>query len=358
MGITATPERSDQSDILSFCDDNLIFTCDLFAGIGAELLSPFHYFGILDESVDYKEIPWRNGRFDPKQLSITLATTARARHALKEWKSRAQQKTLAFCVSTGHADFMAEYFSQSGIESAAVYAGSSMGRAEALDGLKSGKLQVIFSVDLFNEGVDVPEIDTVMMLRPTESKVLFLQQLGRGLRRSASKEKLVVLDFIGNHQSFLHKPQALFQTGTTYKALARFAYNAELGQLNIPDGCYVNFHLDLIDFLKSLDSSGISTEYEALRASLGHRPTLTEFFRSGANLRTLRQQYGGWLSLVADMRDLSEEEAIAVASYAPFFREIETTAMTKCFRMILLEAFLELDGLKAAVPLNVLCERS
>lgn len=175
LGLTATPDRSDQSDILSLCDDNLVFTCNLFAGIEAKLLSPFHYFGILDESVDYTEIPWRNGRFDPETLSIKLATSARARHVLKEWTERAQQRTLAFCVSTRHADFMAAQFNQAGIASAAVYAGSSLGRAEALDGLKGGKWRVIFSVDLFNEGVDLPEIDTVMMLRPTEAKILFLQ---------------------------------------------------------------------------------------------------------------------------------------------------------------------------------------
>jgi superfamily II DNA or RNA helicase len=88
-------------------------------------------------------------------------------------------------------------------------------------------LQVIFSVDLFNEGVDLPSIDTVLMLRPTESKILFLQQLGRGLRRSEGKQHLVVLDFIGNHQAFLGKPQALFGVGSTYKALANFARNVE-----------------------------------------------------------------------------------------------------------------------------------
>jgi len=92
----------------------------------------------------------------------------------------------------------------------AVYRGSTLERSAALEQLEQGSLQVIFSVDLFNEGVDLPAIDTLMMLRPTESKVLFLQQLGRGLRRHPAKERLVVLDFIGNHQGFLNKPQALF----------------------------------------------------------------------------------------------------------------------------------------------------
>jgi superfamily II DNA or RNA helicase/SAM-dependent methyltransferase/phage repressor protein C with HTH and peptisase S24 domain len=358
LGLTATPDRTDQSDILSLCDDNLVFNCGLFAGIGAKLLSPFHYYGILDESVDYGEIPWRNGRFDPEQLSTKLATLARARHALREWRQHAQQRTLAFCVSKRHADHMSEQFSKAGVASAAVYAGSTMGRAEALESLKAGRLRVIFSVDLFNEGVDLPEIDTVMMLRPTESKILFLQQLGRGLRRANGKEKLVVLDFIGNHQSFLHKPQALFQAGSTYKPLAEFARRAEEGRLELPEGCYVNFHLALIDFLKSLDSSGIAKDYEALRASLGRRPTLAEFYRSGASVQAARQQYGGWFQLVAKMGDLSEHEAQVMARHAALLHEIEVAAMTKSFKMVLLEAFLELDGLNVAPTIEALCERS
>ncbi len=90
LGLTATPDRTDQSDILTFCDDNLVYSCNLFDGISANLLAPFHYFGIWDESVNYKEIPWRNGRFDPEQLTNKLATMARARHALKQWKDKAQ----------------------------------------------------------------------------------------------------------------------------------------------------------------------------------------------------------------------------------------------------------------------------
>ena len=115
LGLTATPDRTDQSDILSLCDDNLVYSCHLFAGIQAGLLAPFHYYGIQDESVDYREVPWRNGRFDPEQLSNKLATLARARHALREWRSKAQQRTLAFCVSTRHADYMAEQFTRAGV---------------------------------------------------------------------------------------------------------------------------------------------------------------------------------------------------------------------------------------------------
>lgn len=358
LGLTATPDRTDQSDILSLCDDNLVYGCHLFEGITAGLLSPFHYYGILDESVDYREVPWRNGRFDPEALSNKLATLARARHALKEWRQRAQLRTLAFCVSVRHAEFMVDQFTRAGVACAAVYAGSSLGRAQALERLAVGDLKILFTVDLFNEGVDLPGIDTVLMLRPTESKILFLQQLGRGLRRIEGKTHLVVLDFIGNHHSFLQKPQALFGIGSTYKALASFARDVEQKRLTLPAGCYVNYDLKIIDFLKSLDSSGPQKDYEALRDVLGRRPTLTEFYRSGASVASMRQQSGSWFQFVAEMGDLVEVERDAVDQASDLLRAVETTSMTKSFKMVLLEAFLELEGLLKRCPIDQLIRRS
>jgi superfamily II DNA or RNA helicase/HKD family nuclease len=358
LGLTATPDRTDQSDILSLCDDNLVFTRDLFAGIEAGLLAPFHYYGIWDESVDYREIPWRNGRFDPEQLASKLATLARARHALKQWRQRSQQRTLAFCVSIRHAEYMAEQFQREGITAAAVYGGSNLSRGEALQRLTDGRLQILFSVDLFSEGVDLPSIDTILMLRPTESKILFLQQLGRGLRRAEGKEKLVVLDFIGNHHAFLHKTQALAQAGATYRELAAFAREVEDGRLQLPDGCFVNYDLALIDFLKSLDSDGTAKDYQALKDVLGRRPTLAEFYRSGANLQRMRKEYGSWFELVTANNDLDEAQTQTAATLREFLREIETTRMTKSFKMVLLEAFLELDGWTTPPTLKVLAQRS
>lgn len=358
LGLTATPDRTDQSDILSLCDDNLVYSCHLFVGIQAGLLAPFHYHGIQDESVDYREVPWRNGRFDPEQLSNKLATLARARHVLREWRSKAQQRTLAFCVSTRHADYMADQFIRAGVSAAAVYAGSTLGRAQALEQLQAGTLQVVFSVDLFNEGVDLPSIDTVMMLRPTESKILFLQQLGRGLRRSEGKQHLTVLDFIGNHHSFLQKPQALFGVASTYQALAAFARKVEQQALELPSGCYVNYDLAIIEFLKSLDSSGPQKDYEALRDVLGRRPTLSEFYRAGISVQGMRQQAGYWFALVLTMGDLTGQEAAAAQQFETLLREVEVTAMPNSFKMVLLEAWLELDGLQRALPLDTLARRS
>jgi superfamily II DNA or RNA helicase/SOS-response transcriptional repressor LexA len=358
LGLTATPERTDQSDILSLCDDNLVYTCNLFDGVDEELLCPFSYYGIYDETVNYEAIPWRNSRFDPSSLSNKLATLARAKHALNQWREKAQQKTLAFCVSKKHADFMADRFQREGIRAVAVYGGSGTDRSDALERLKQGELQVIFSVDLFNEGVDLPAIDTVMMLRPTESKVLFLQQLGRGLRMHQQKERLVVLDFIGNHKGFLNKPQALFGVAGNYRALVAFSKRVKNKDLELPAGCYVNYDLEIIDFLSGLAGDGPSREYQTLKDSLGRRPTLTEFYHSGASLQKLRQQHDNWWGLVRDEEDLSDIELACLDFHEDFFREVEVTTMIKSFKAVLLESLLANDGFRKPPKLEVLADQA
>lgn len=348
LGLTATPERTDQSDILAFCDDNLVYTRDLFDGIETRLLCPFTYYGIADE-VNYQEITWRNGKFDPQQLENQLATNARARHNFKHWQDRHQSRTLAFCISKKHADFMADYFNRQGIHSASVHSDSEMPRNEALSLLKEGRLQVIFSVDLFNEGVDLPALDTVLMLRPTESKIIFLQQLGRGLRNSpdTSKKQLVVLDFIGNHVSFFRKPEALFKVGVTTKDRKTFIDDIKESNLALPAGCFVNYDLQSIDFMEKLVSTKGDKQleiYRNLKESLGRRPSLAEFYRIGGSADTIRKDFGQWYAFLKDEQDLLDSEIECLSKYEDFLRELETTSLTKSFKLVLLEALIELDG--------------
>ena len=216
----------------------------------------------------------------------------RARHNLKHWRDHEQTRTLAFCVSKKHADFMTDYFNRNGVTSVSVHSDSKVLRNEALSQLKAGTIQVIFSVDLFNEGVDLPSIDTVLMLRPTDSKILFLQQLGRGLRHSPAtgKERLVVLDFIGNHISFFRKPEALFQVGVTNKARKEFIDQIKDQSLELPEGCFVNYDLKSIDFMEQLIVTKVEPQleiYRALRESYGRRPALAEFYRAGGAVDTI-----------------------------------------------------------------------
>lgn len=362
LGLTATPERTDQSDILALCDDNLVFSRDLFHGIETKLLCPFSYFGIADE-VNYQEISWRNGKFDPAQLENQLATHARARHNFRHWKEKHQSRTLAFCISKKHADFMADYFNRQGVRSASVHSDSDIRRNEALQLLENGNLEIIFSVDLFNEGVDLPAIDTVLMLRPTESKIIFLQQLGRGLRNSpeTGKEELVVIDFIGNHVSFFRKPEALFSVGVTTTDRKSFINHIKEGNLSLPPGCFVNYDPQSIDFMERLVETQGDKQvelYRNLKDALNRRPVLAEFYRAGGSAETIRKDYGQWHAFLKSEEDLELQEIDILNAYSQFLRELETTSLTKSFKLVLLEAFIELDGFARPPSTHVLATKS
>jgi hypothetical protein len=140
--------------------------------------------------------------------------------------------------------------------------------------------------------------------------------------------------------------------------LAAFARDAEQGRLELPDGCYVNYDLRIIDLLKSLDKQGTASEYRALRDTLGRRPTLAEFYRSGSSITAMRQQYGSWFELAKQQGDLSTEEIGLLDKRSGLLREIEVTAMTKSFKMVLLEALLEMKGLTEPPTLPALAVRS
>lgn len=368
LGLTATPERTDQSDILGLCDDNLVFDRDLFDGIEANLLCPFGYLGVAD-TVNYEEITWRSGRFDPHELTNQFATRGRAQHNFLHWKKHCQTRTLAFCISKKHADFMADYFCSKGVKAASVHSDSKVLRNEALELLRLGELEVIFSVDLFNEGVDLPSIDTVLMLRPTESKIIFLQQLGRGLRNSpeTGKDKLIILDFIGNHISFFRKPEALFKVGVSNKERKAFISAVEGGSLPLPSGCFVNYDPESINFMAQLTRTKVGLQeetYRALRESYGRRPTLAEFYRAGGNVATVRKGHGQWLSFVSNeksesgMSDLGEKGQLCLSEYKAFFLELETTSLTRSFKLVLLEALVELEGLNKPVSTEILALKS
>lgn len=305
LGLTATPERSDGGDLLSLCGENLVFRCDLHEGITRGLLAPFHYFGVPDD-VDYSQIPWRSARFDEEALTVAVATRARAENALEQLREHGLGPAIGFCVSTRHADFMAEYFTAAGLRAASVHSGpGSAPRASSLEALGSGDLDILFAVDMFNEGVDVPNIGTVLMLRPTESTILFLQQLGRGLRRFGDKV-LRVIDYIGNHRIFLTKARALLAAGEGDRSLAQKLEAAAAGSLDLPPGCEVTYDLQALDFLQAMlkqRSGGDEAQawYRDFRTRMGERPQAAEFAHAG--FHPARTGHGGWFDFVRDMGD-------------------------------------------------------
>ena len=359
LGLTATPERMDGGDLLALCQENLVFRCDVVAGIRQGLLCPFHYFGVPDE-VDYANIPWRNTRFDEEMLTRAVATHSRAQNALDQYRERAGKRTLGFCCSQRHADFMADFFNHAGLRAAAVHAGPmSAPRAASLDRLAAGDLDIIFAVDMFNEGVDIPAIDTVMMLRPTESSIIWLQQFGRGLRQAPGKPHLTVIDYIGNHRTFLIKPRTLFQLDPGDGEISAALKMLAAGEVDLPPGCEVTYELVAVDILKALlrrprPDEALRDYYIDFRERRDARPTAAEAFHDGHKPRSLRGTYVSWLRFVKAMGDLSPAEQAGLDAAGGFFENLEITPMTKSFKMLTIQAMLNTDTIPGSVTIDAL----
>jgi superfamily II DNA or RNA helicase len=206
LGLTATPERADGLDVLRHFDGRIAAELRLWDAIDQEYLAPFAYFGVHD-GLDLRDVPWRRGQgYDVSALEgVLTADHAWAHLVIEEVRNKvadpSRMRALGYCVSVGHAHFMAARFTQLGLPAVALSAASRWEeRRDALRALSEGHLRAVFTVDLFNEGVDVPTVDTLLLLRPTDSPTLFLQQLGRGLRKTAGKGVCTVLDFVGTHR--------------------------------------------------------------------------------------------------------------------------------------------------------------
>ncbi len=360
LGLTATPERTDGGDLLTLCQQNLVFRCDVGEGIRQELLSPFRYFGVPDD-VDYTNIPWRNARFEEEALTAAVATQRRAQNALDQLRARGGRRTMGFCVSQQHAEFMAGFFEKHGLRAVAVHSGpTSSPRALSLERLNDGELDIIFAVDVFNEGVDLPNLDTVLMLRPTESRILFLQQLGRGLRRAPGKERLTVIDYIGNHRTFLLKPQTLFGLGGGDREVLRLIERLRNGTQELPPGCEVTYDLEAIDLLRALlrtpagQSEALARHYEDFKSIHGVRPSAVEVYQDGYNPRAVRQTDRAWLRFVASKGDLARDQRDVLERRGAFLESLDTTTMVKSYKMVVLLAMLNADKFPGGIDVGTL----
>ena len=246
LGLTATPERMDGKNILDYFSGRIAAEIRLPEAIDRKLLCPFQYFGVTD-TADLSSLKWRTGGYDKNELSnlYTLSGLVAERRAdlvvnsiLKYVTDINEVKGLGFCVSIEHARFMADYFNARGISSMALTGDSpDEERNAAKQRLVSGELHFIFVVDIYNEGVDIPEVNTVLFLRPTESLTVFLQQLGRGLRLAENKECLTVLDFIGqaNKKYNFEEKFAALLSNTTHSV----SREIKEGFVSAPKGCYI-----------------------------------------------------------------------------------------------------------------------
>ncbi|MDQ6839711.1 MAG: DUF3427 domain-containing protein [Actinomycetota bacterium] len=244
LGLTATPERADGLPILSWFDGRIAAELRLWDAIADQHLVPFAYYGIHDGS-DLRSVPWRRGQgYDPNELTGLLTADHAWAHRILDQVAQkvtdpARMRALGFCVGVTHARFMAARFEEAGLPAVAITGTTpTEHRRRALEDLAAGRITAVFTVDLFNEGIDVPSVDTLLFLRPTESPTLFLQQLGRGLRRSRDKAACTVLDFVGRHRQE-------FRFDRTFRALLRgsrreVADQVATGFPYLPAGCSIN----------------------------------------------------------------------------------------------------------------------
>ena len=414
LGLTATPDRMDNREVFSLCDYNVVYDVRLKEAIGKGWLAPFHYYGVADETVRYEKIRFFNSRYDGEQLEAALSIPKRAALVLQHYRRFPAKTCLAFCAGRRHAAWMAHVFRSHGIRACAVMADASdipraeavMDRTEALQQLKDGRMQVVFAVDMLNEGVDVPAVDLLLFLRPTESSTVFLQQLGRGLRKAQGKSHVTVLDFIGNYRNVQMIPKLLRGTGEVQEPGKRNARTRlQASTEDYPEGCHVQFDWKVIDLFQQLarqhtdakirELAGL--EYDRIAEFLGHPPSLTEYdtWLSEAVRERIKGQPApvhplkDWLGFLAEHQVLGAKEAgVEAVSPGPmesrmgtvaqepmeagagteafgltdlleteahrFLAMLQTTAMTKSYKMPLLLAFhrdgrLFLDALDAAI---------
>ena len=352
LGLTATPERMDGRNIYEICDYNVPYEISLKEAINKGMLVPFHYYGIFDDT-DYSKLHIVRGRYDEKELNETyIGNVHRYELIYKYYCKYGSRQALGFCCSKEHAREMAREFSSRGIPSVAVFSDASGEYTEkrnvAIQKLKNGEIRAIFSVDMFNEGVDITSVDMVMFLRPTESPIVFLQQLGRGLRKCRGKEFLTVLDFIGNDEKagrvrFLREGKSdMYREGCHLSDTLRF-----------PDDCMVDFDLKLIDLFAEMDRKHLKfkdqviNEYFRVKDLLGKRPTRLDLFTymddniyETAITHSKDNPFKRYLEFLNDLGELSQ---IEVEFYKGIGREfislLENTNMSKVYKMPVLMAF-------------------
>ena len=352
LGLTATPERMDGKNIYEICDYNVPYEISLKSAINKGMLVPFHYYGIYDDT-DYSGIHIVRGKYDEKELNETYIGNV-YRHDLiyKYYRKYGSKRALGFCCSREHAEEMAQEFCKRGIPSVAVYSNSNSEYAEersvAIQKLTDGEIRVIFSVDMFNEGVDIPSVDMVMFLRPTESPIVFLQQLGRGLRKSKGKEYLNVLDFIGNYE----KAGSVRYLLTGSSKLERGSYDPA-DRSDFPDDCQIDFDMRLIDLFSEMDKrrlklkDKIINEYFRVKDLLEKAPSRLELFTymeddvyQMAVTHSKENPFKRYLYFKNGINELSDDEKEIYHGIGnEFISLIENTSMSKVYKMPVLMAF-------------------
>lgn len=315
LGLTATPERMDGGDIQEDFHNRIAAEIRLPEALNRKLLCPFQYFGITD-SVDLSSVGWERGRYIASELSsVYTANDRRVREIIealeKYTKDLNDVRALGFCATMEHAKYMAEKLCMAGLKADFLTSANNQNRDKVRNRLLNKEINYLFVVDIFNEGVDIPEIDTVLFLRPTESLTIFLQQLGRGLRLAENKDCLTVLDFVGNSRpeyNFENKFRALIgKTATTVKK------EIEDNFPHLPLGCSIILEkkakqviLDNISTATSLNKNQLIQKIQVFQ----HQTTLALNLKNFVTFYNIPLQIiykrGGWKRLCQSAGNFNE----------------------------------------------------
>jgi len=367
LGLTATPERMDGRDVLALCDYQIGYEVRLLEAVDRGWLCRFQYFAVYDET-DYSRIAWRGTGYDEAELETALSTDRRtdvvARNLKKFLPSHGKIKALAFCSSINHAAYTARHLSDDfGIEAIALSGMSDEEeRQRAIRRLESESdpLQVICSVDIFNEGLDIPNVTHVLFLRPTQSFTVFLQQLGRGLRNSPGKEFLVAIDFVGNFRKANVAPLAL----AGYTSVEHFFEKAcKMGISKIkgilPRGCFFSPDVEVEriwdEEIRRIISERLSPQerlsalYQDIRQCLGRSPSLTDLYGSGIEIDPMAfiRAFGNWIRAkkYCDGSLPPFEESLLETQGEAFLQHLERDLNpVRSYKMVVLTVLLGLPG--------------
>ena len=248
LGLTATPKRMDGKDILSLCDYNVVDEIGIKEALEEDLIVPFHYFGVNDYTINYDNIPYKNGNYNEKILLENLLLNTRTDYIVEKINKFGfdgdELSAVAFCQNIEHAFFMKEEFSKKGYKSAVITANTSSNeRSEILEKFKNKKIEILCVVDILNEGIDIPTINLLLFLRPTMSSTIFIQQIGRGLRKAKNKDFVTIIDFIGNHKKdyllINYFSSEVDNKDTLFTKKEKIINEIKNQFSNIPKSCYV-----------------------------------------------------------------------------------------------------------------------
>ncbi|EMR07207.1 type I restriction enzyme EcoKI subunit R [Bhargavaea cecembensis DSE10] len=337
LGITATPDRMDNKDVYAICGGNVAISIHFLEAIERGWLSPFRYYGVYDDT-DYSQITWRGTRYDEEELLAMHLREDFAQKIFEGYMEHRQTRTIVFCSSVRQATFMNDYFRRQGIRSMVLHGTTpAEERRKATARLESGELEAIFTVDLFNEGVDIPKVDTLLFIRPTESLTIYTQQIGRGLRLADGKSHCTIIDFIGNYRNADVKLTVFDETGEYGEKRGRFAEPA------VPEVCEFNLDLQVINLLKEMArkraprKDALIAAYFDLKRELGRRPEYLDFhLLADADSKAVKQEFGSYFGMLAHARELREEELQVWETYKDWFIEVEKTGMNKSYKMVVL----------------------